>query len=283
MACKRDCVIELINLIEAWGVQVNISKTKARGNKGIFCYKNGINRIDISRNIEDESLLPTLLHELAHFIHYQHDNTLKSLDFAFGKLNDAEYEELLNITVQYIPKDFASSLYQTKTELVNKSKEFSSYLKECYPEFKSSEPFKLIEKTIKYPVKYLLKYDCIRIFQYIYAVDTLEQTCPNLTKAQLAYIKLKSNKRKIAKLNAKINRLNKYYNQPSELWARFFELYFINKQRAHEIAPSICSKFEKLIESNALPEIINIKNILPDICDTIGGCEKSRGVNKISL
>ena len=74
MACQRDCVTELIKQVEAWGVQVNISKTKARGNKGIFCYKDGINRIDISRNIDDAAILPTFLHELAHFIHYKYDN-----------------------------------------------------------------------------------------------------------------------------------------------------------------------------------------------------------------
>ena len=36
MADKRDRILELTKYIESLGVQVNLGKNKARGNKGIF-------------------------------------------------------------------------------------------------------------------------------------------------------------------------------------------------------------------------------------------------------
>ena len=45
--------------------------------------------------------------------------------------------------------------------------------------------------------------------------------------SHIYYIKMKSLQRKQARINTKIRKLNNYYNQPSELWARFFELFFM--------------------------------------------------------
>lgn len=225
MASERNRVTRLAEYITSLGVIVNIGKNKARGNKGIFCKKRDGYRIDISENIDADSTLSTLLHEFAHYIHYCNDSTLSSLDFVFKDLSELEQEELIKITVQNVPKEFASSLYKCKQHYMLENKKLVSYIKAVYPNFKVSEPFKPIERLLKYPVKYLLKYDKIQVLTQIYAVDTLENDFKTLTEEQIAYIRLKSNQRQLARINSKINRLNKYYNQSSELWARFFELF----------------------------------------------------------
>lgn len=225
MASERNRVTRLAEYITSLGVIVNIGKNKARGNKGIFCKKRDGYRIDISENIDADSTLSTLLHEFAHYIHYCNDSTLSSLDFVFKDLSELEQEELIKITVQNVPKEFASSLYKCKQHYMLENKKLVSYIKAVYPNFKVSEPFKPIERLLKYPVKYLLKYDKIQVLTQIYAIDTLENDFKTLTEEQIAYIRLKSNQRQLARINSKINRLNKYYNQSSELWARFFELF----------------------------------------------------------
>lgn len=232
MACKRNCVIEeLVDYIESLGVIVNIGKTKARGNKGIFCTKNGCYRIDIAKTVKEENILSTLLHEFAHYIHYKYDSTLTSLDFLFGELSDVEKEELIGITVKKVPKDFAVSLYKAKEELEVQNKQYIKILKATYPEFKASERFRKLERGF---------------FRF------------NLTELQLSYIQLKSNQKYIAKINAKINKMNKYYNQPSELWARFFELYYTDRNSTQQIAPNVAEKFTRC----ELPEIVQINKIL---------------------
>ena len=131
-----------------------------------------------------------------------------------------------------------------------------------YPNFKVSEPFKPIERLLKYPVKYLLKYDKIQVLTQIYAIDTLENDFKTLTEEQIAYIRLKSNQRQLARINSKINRLNKYYNQSSELWARFFELFFTNREAVEKLAPSISARFLNFINNKTVKEIEAVDAIL---------------------
>ena len=173
MASERNRVTRLAEYITSLGVIVNIGKNKARGNKGIFCKKRDGYRIDISENIDADSTLSTLLHEFAHYIHYCNDSTLSSLDFVFKDLSELEQEEIIKITVQNVPKEFASSLYKCKQHYMLENKKLVNYIKAVYPNFKVSEPFKPIERLLKYPVKYLLKYDKIQVLTQIYAVDTL--------------------------------------------------------------------------------------------------------------
>ena len=262
MASERNRVTRLAEYITSLGVIVNIGKNKARGNKGIFCKKRDGYRIDISENIDADSTLSTLLHEFAHYIHYCNDSTLSSLDFVFKDLSELEQEELIKITVQNVPKEFASSLDKCKQHYMLENKKLVSYIKAVYPNFKVSEPFKPIERLLKYPVKYLLKYDKIQVLTQIYAIDTLENDFKTLTEEQIAYIRLKSNQRQLARINSKINRLNKYYNQSSELWARFFELFFTNREAVEKLAPSISARFLNFINNKTVKEIEAVDAIL---------------------
>lgn len=55
---------ELIKYFKSLGIKV-YTNTKARGHQGFFLK----NRIDISKNTKEERVIPTLLHEFAHYIH----------------------------------------------------------------------------------------------------------------------------------------------------------------------------------------------------------------------
>ena len=55
---------ELLKYFKSLGISVYTS-TKARGHQGFFLK----NRIDISRNTPENRVVPTLLHEFAHYIH----------------------------------------------------------------------------------------------------------------------------------------------------------------------------------------------------------------------
>lgn len=55
---------QLIKYFKSLGIEV-YTNTKARGYQGFFLK----NRIDISKNTKEERIIPTLLHEFAHFIH----------------------------------------------------------------------------------------------------------------------------------------------------------------------------------------------------------------------
>lgn len=236
MADKRDCFIELKRYIESLGIKVNIGKNKARGNKGIFCYKGNTYRIDISKDIDSQAAYSTLLHEFAHFIHYKYDKSLKSLDFVFENLSEDEQEELLNVTVKNVPKEFALSLYDLKKQLSDENKLLAKKIKDVYPDFKMSEPFRKIERGLMFSFSF--------------------------NDIQTAYLNLKSNQKNISKINSKINKLNKYYNQPSELWARFFELYFTNHCCAEKTAPQITKRFRQIIDCERITEISDIFKIL---------------------
>ena len=61
---KKDLAKTLIKYFKSLGIEV-YTNTKARGHQGFFLN----NRIDISKNTKEERIIPTLLHEFAHFIH----------------------------------------------------------------------------------------------------------------------------------------------------------------------------------------------------------------------
>ena len=131
-----------------------------------------------------------------------------------------------------------------------------------YPEFKKSMPLKNLEKTLPLPAKYLLKYDRIKFMSRVYSIDKLNYDDLSLSDLQKKYILLKSRQRLLCRLNYKINKLNKYYETPTELWARFVELYFTDAKKTKEIAPNIYNKFKQVVESNMIQELTFVNKIL---------------------
>lgn len=122
MACERNRILEIVQYFESLGIEVNIGKNKARGNRGFFKVKNECFRIDIAKNQSEEVVLRTLVHEFAHFVHYNYDKKLKSLNFIIDD-NDIELqEELIKLTVDSIPKASIKPLFDYKEELETRLK-----------------------------------------------------------------------------------------------------------------------------------------------------------------
>lgn len=243
MVSERNRIIELKEYFSNLGINVNIGKTKARGHKGIFLHSPEDSRIDIAKNINEADTLSALLHEFAHYVHYSYDKNLKSLSFVFDDFSDDIKEELIKVTVQDVPKEFASQLYNTKDSINNEIKNLSKIIKTHYPEFKLSENNKEIEKSLSLPVKYLLKYDNVKCFNRLLSVKNIDEHT-NLNEVQKNYIKLKSKQRALKRINSKINRLNKYYNNTSELFARFIDAYYTKPDLTKKLAPIACSKLK---------------------------------------
>lgn len=262
MACERNRIPELVQYFESLGIEVNIGKNKARGNKGLFkaCSKNF--RIDIAKGQSDETILKTLIHEFAHFIHYSCDKTLSSLDFIIDSKNQSLEEELIKLTVESIPKESVAPIFNTKATIQNEIKNVSKTLKQIYPDFKISEPFKPIEQNIKNTnLRYLLKYDRVKLIEgfstKIYSIDNLDSSL----EVQ-SYLKLKSLLRALKRVNSRINRLNKYYNSPTELFARALEIYITDRNTFTQKAPELVKYFD----NSELSQIENLKKIMLQNC-----------------
>ena len=236
MVSQRNRIIELEKYLVSIGIDINIGKNKARGHKGVFMHRSDYSRIDISKNLNDEDILSVLLHEFAHYIHYSYDSSLKSLDFIFDEYTDEIKEELIKVTISDVSKEFATSLYEKKQSLMSEIKDLSNEIKKRYPEFKLSENFRLIEKSFTNPLKYLLKYDRVKIFNKLYSIDNLDKDF-FVDKEQKDYILLKSKQRYLKRINSRINRLNKYYNNSSELFARFVSMYYTKPEKVKRLAP----------------------------------------------
>ena len=257
MVSQRNRILELKQYLTTIGIDINIGKNKARGHKGIFMHTPDAFRIDVSKNLDDENILSVLLHEFAHYLHYTYDSKLKSLDFIFGEFSDEIKEELIKVTVLDVPKDFAASLYGKKNELNSEISELASRIRQKYPEFKISESNKSIERGLTLPLKYLLKYDRVRIFNKLISIDNLD-TDFSLDDVQKDYIILKSKQRMLRRINSRINKLNKYYNNPTELFARFVERYYTQPEKVKNIAPKSCEKMRLA----SIPELHQIELIL---------------------
>jgi len=243
MACERDRILKINEYLSSLGIKVNIGKNKARGHKGFFMHRFDNYRIDISKNLDDKAILSVILHEFAHFIHYSYDKTLLDLNFIFNNYSDDIREELINITIQDVPKDFAASLYNQKDQLNKELKILIDKIKQSYPHFKLSEKNKNIEKNIPFPLNFLLKYDNVKHFNNLYSISALEQT--NLNEEAKIYIKIRFIQRNIKRINARINKLNKYYNTPTELFARFIDSYYTKPEYTKRLAPIACSCIKK--------------------------------------
>ena len=85
-----------------------------------------------------------------------------------------------------------------------------------------------------------------------YSVDDLEND-----SLEAVYLKLKSRRRNLKKINTKISRLNKYYNSTTELFARSFELYITDKKLLNKIAPKVADAYEQVLSKNCIPMLSN--------------------------
>jgi len=258
---------EMVSYLRDLGLVVN-TNTKARGHQGFFLK----NRIDISTDLDEKRKIEVLIHEFTHFVHYQLDsNVIKnhgSLEVLFPNANiDKISTELYEVT-RFVDKNKS---YQILKEQHDKTlidiKILDKKIKAVYPDFKRSYPYELFDKIIKKTdAKYLLKYDRVHIKTMffgknnVYSIDTLDEDFPQLDIIIREYIKLKSLQRKLTKISSRINKLERYYKRPTELFARFVEGLFIDTNKISELAPYSYLVFCKELANNrylGLADFIN--------------------------
>ena len=262
MVNQRNRVIKLKKYLETIGIEINIGKNKARGNKGVFVSVNNNYRIDIAKSMSDEDIFSTMLHEYTHFVHYKYDKTLKSFDFMFPDFSDEMMQELINISVEYVPKEFAAKLFNTKDKINSEIQQLQLLIKKDIPNFQLSKPCIKIENRMTNIVKYFLKYDRVKIMNKTYCIEDIIHNTPGIHQNVIYYIQLKSKQRMLRRINSRICRLNKYYNKPTELIARFVELFFTKSDIAQKIAPLCVQSFKKALHNNLEKDFLQIQNIL---------------------
>jgi len=261
---------EFIKYLKSCGLEVHTS-TKARGHQGFYLK----NRIDISKNIKPERVIPTLLHEFAHYIHSKIEpNMMKtggSIEVLFNTQNPKMYkEELISVTNFVDESSKCEKLLLHKEMIKDKIKDYEGIIKLSYPKFMRSKKFKEFDKYIKKSnAKYLLKYDRVKLVTgmffknvQILSLDTLERDFCDIPPAFAAYIRLKSCQRRQKRISARINRLKKYYTKPTELFARFAEGLYINEQYVKISAPRTYQRFFELLEDGYYKNLLDVVNLL---------------------
>lgn len=255
----------LVKYFRSLGLEVNTS-TKARGHQGFFVN----NRIDISKNVAENRFVPTLLHEFAHYVHSQIEpgvnKTGGSLEKIFHSDNPIYEKELIRVTQFVDESSRLVKLYEMRDKIRVKIKQLELVIKEDYSEFQRSKPFKAFDKFIKRSdARYLLKYDRVKILggfwrnqERIITIDGLERDFPEMPKAFAACIRLKSLQRKGSRVSARINRYRKYYERPTELFARLVEGLYLDEEWVRALAPETTDRFFELLENGYYGELKSI-------------------------
>ena len=255
---------ELIEYMESLGLEIHTT-TKARGHLGFFLD----GRIDISKSTPHERIIPTLLHEFTHYIHSKIEVNIPKTGGSLNKIFNTEEDfadELIAVTnfVDYHSK--CEKLIRHKDIVKESIKKLDLQIKKDYPNFQRSKKFKEFDKAIRgTKIKYLLKYDRVRIIPWflfgkeeVLSINTIEQDFPNLKTAFVNYIRLRSLTRKQRRISNRISKLQRYYNRPTELFARFVEGLYLDKVQICQLAPKATERFFELLEQGYYRELKNI-------------------------
>lgn len=245
----------LIKYLKTLGIEVHTT-TKARGHHGFFLN----NRIDISKNIPENRFVPTLLHEFAHFIHAKIEpdmpKTGGSIEILFRMDNPVLVNELFKVTNFVDEHSLCVRLTEHRERVHQRIIELDKEIKADFPKFQRSKKFKEFDRYIKRSdARYLLKYDRVKVMggflglqPKVYTIDTIEKDFPTMPEAFAAYIRLKSSVRKQSRITARISKLKKYYTKPTELFARFVEGLYLDREWVEAIAPTVCDRFFELLD-----------------------------------
>ena len=259
----------VIEFIRNCGIEVK-TNTKARGNQGLYQK----NRIDISNTIKDEKAISVLVHEFAHHIHSKIDKNFIKNPSTLSTLFDTNdisqiKSELINVTKLTDKNSRLTVFLNAKEETAKTIKGMQSAIKREYPNFLRSKKFPEFERYIKNSdAKYLVKYDAVKLMkgfffkkEHILTVKNLENDFPDMPKAFQLYIKLCSLQRKQSKLTRRINKLSKYYENPTELFARYVSGYFMTPETVETVAPVTTKKFLNLLENGYYKELKDLFEI----------------------
>lgn len=244
---------ELVKLLKIEGLEV-YTNTKAQGNQGFF---RG-NRIDISKTIDAKRACQVIAHEYAHYIHYQIEpDMLKT----FGTLEklfltpDIENikNELIQVTDFVAKNSSMEKLYSLKDKITQQIKEQEVIIKKEFPDFQHTKKFKEFEKFIRrHKAKFFLKYDRVKYITpflrktEFYNIKNIDSDFPDIPNAFRANLKMLSFKRARNRINNRISKMNRYYNRPNELFARFTEGLAIDYEYVKNLAPQTFERFSTL-------------------------------------
>ena len=259
----------VIEFLRSLDIEVK-TNTKARGNQGLYQR----NRIDVSKGLEEDRAIEVLVHEFAHHIHYKIDRdfvknggTIETL-FNTSSITEIK-EELLNVT-NLIDKNTRLNIFlKAKDETNATIKGMQNAIRRDYPNFMRSKKFVEFDKYVKdSDARYLVKYDAIRLMQGFFfkkerviSVKNLENDFPDMPKAFQLYIRLCSMQRKQSKITRRINKMNKYYEKPTELFARFVQAYFTTPETISTVAPNSVKRFNELLENGYYKELKDLFEI----------------------
>lgn len=259
----------LVDFLRSLDIEVK-TNTKARGNNGLYQK----NRIDIAKGLNDEKAISVLVHEFAHHIHYKIDEDFVkkggSLSTLFNTYEtDVIKKELINVTKTVDTNSRLKIFLDAKGETAKTIKGMQSAIQRDFPSFQRSKKFLEFESYIKNSdAKYLLKYDAVKLAhgfffkkERILTVKNLENDFPDMPKAFQLYIKLCSMQRRQSKISRRINKLNKYYEQTTELFARFVQGYFSMPDTITAVAPTTVNRFLELLECGYYRELKDLFEI----------------------
>ena len=196
---------DFLKYLKSIGLTIN-TRTMARGNRGFFCK----NRIDISKNIDDDRFLDTLAHEFAHYIHSKIEpanfNKGGSLEKLFKTFCADEIKKELQVVTNFIdPNSKLEKLLEIKEQYKKRIKAKEMQIKAVCPDLQKSKPYKPFDKVIqKSKAKYLLKHDRIKLITPFlkrveqYSIATAHLDFPELKSEFIDILKLKSLQKKQA-------------------------------------------------------------------------------------
>ncbi len=261
---------DLVKYFKSLGLNVHTS-TKARGHMGFYSRA----RIDVSKNIPKNRVVPTLLHEFAHYVHSRIEPFMEknggTLEVLFADDRVSLYEEeLLAVTGIVDSHSKCERLIYHKNIVKDKILEYEKIIKNRYPKFLRSKKFKEFDRYIKKSkARYLLKYDRIKLVSgvlfkktEIFTIDNIEKDFCDMPPEFAAYIRLKSCQKKQARISAKINRLKKYYSKPAELFARFVEGLYLYPEQVKNTAPYTYKKFYELLNDGYYPHLSKVLDMV---------------------
>ncbi len=119
---------------------------------------------------------------------------------------------------------------------------------------------KLEAKINKSKLKYLLTYDNVNLIS-LFGSERLTINDLNDDSELSNYLILQSKKRALKRVNSKINRLNKYYNSSSELFARAFEYFIFEQETLNKKSPNVFRMFKEIYLTNKIPIMTSFVNI----------------------
>ncbi len=261
---------ELIKYFKSLGITVHTG-TKARGHQGFFLK----NRIDISKNVPENRVVQTLMHEFAHYIHSKLEPDMNktggTLNLLFKIDNgDIFFDELVKVTNFVDENSLFVRLYEHKDRVKSKILEYEKIIKNYYPKFQRSKKFKEFDKYIKKSeARYLLKYDRVKLVKggffrktvKLYTIDNIEKDFKDMPKAFAAYIRLKSYQKKQSRISSRINKYKKYYEKPAELFARLVEGLYLDKEWVEAIAPNVTKRFYELLNNGYYKELVILEKV----------------------